>query len=61
MNNSELLFFFDRFDEDKSNLYSVALHEIGHALGLYHSIRKDSVMHPFYRQISQDSIRPLVD
>jgi hypothetical protein len=34
------------------DLYSVILHEIGHALGLGHSTAPTSVMYPFYRRLT---------
>lgn len=36
-----------------TDLYSVVLHELGHALGLGHSDRPGSVMYPYYRRATQ--------
>jgi len=36
--------------DGKYNLFSVAVHELGHALGLYHNTEnKDSIMQPIYK------------
>ena len=43
----------------RMDLYSVALHEAGHALGLGHSDKPGAVMYPYYRlnaQLSNDDI-----
>ena len=51
------------FDDDENftdgvstgkNLFSVALHEIGHLLGLKHSVRSDAIMHGTYKPYNQN-------
>ena len=51
------------FDDDETftdgvatgkNLFSVALHEIGHLLGLKHSVKSDAIMHGTYKPYKQN-------
>ena len=51
------------FDDDETftdgvstgkNLFSVALHEIGHLLGLKHSVKSDAIMHGTYKPYNQN-------
>jgi hypothetical protein len=52
---------FHRFDDENINLYLVAVHEIGHALGLDHSYDENSIMYPSYQPMVKSNILPQSD
>ena len=52
-------FYFDfRYDGKGTNFRLVATHQIGHALGLYHSNDKSSIMFDFYRTRQPEELLP---
>lgn len=67
--NDDVIWMFgkdiDR-DQDGTNFFDTAVHELGHALGLRHSIQKDAIMFGQmrrdnrYRRLSQDDIDGMI-
>ncbi|CAM4753194.1 unnamed protein product [Rotaria magnacalcarata] len=49
------------YDDNDINFYVVAVHEIGHALGLDHAYEKSSIMYPSYQLFRERDILPYYD
>jgi hypothetical protein len=56
-----LTLFLYSYDRQDINLYVVAVHEIGHTLGLEHAYDKSSIMYPHYKLMKQKDILPRFD
>lgn len=53
--------FSSRFDDSGYNFYLVAVHEIGHALGLDHNHDQESIMRPSYNLFPRRRMLPDYD
>lgn len=59
--NAYMFLHSSRFDYSGFNFYLVAVHEIGHALGLDHNHDRKSIMYPSYSLFPRSSMLPDYD